>query len=112
MQSGDRQQVRQAGIAERLLDLFGDRAAFAGDQRRGDPSCRRRAAPRRSAVSSRCAAAATPRASRLPFRAGHSARGAKAVADPADAGEKQLALKIPSTRHHLDRHRIEHGLEA
>ena len=40
MQPGDRQQVRQAGIAEGLLDLFRDGAALAGDQRRSDPAGR------------------------------------------------------------------------
>jgi hypothetical protein len=40
MQPGDRQEVRQAGIAERLDDLLVDRAALAGDEGRGDPAGR------------------------------------------------------------------------
>ena len=42
MQPGNRQQVRQTGIAEGLLDLFLYRAAFAGDQRRSDTAGRAR----------------------------------------------------------------------
>ena len=34
MKPGDRQEMRQAGLAKRLLDLLGHRAALAGDGRR------------------------------------------------------------------------------
>src|SRR5207237_5185645 len=40
MQPGDRQEMRQAGVAKRLFHFFGHRAALAGYHRRGDPARR------------------------------------------------------------------------
>jgi hypothetical protein len=42
MQPGNRQQMLQPRLAKGFLDLLGDRAAFSGDQRRGDTTGRTR----------------------------------------------------------------------
>ena len=111
MQSGDRQQVLQPGLAERGLDLFGDGAALAGDQRRGDPAGRARQhgddPPRH--LRAQTPQPLAPAAAGRIFGAGDAVRRAIAVADPADPGEKGLALHIVAARQDLARHRIECG---
>ena len=116
MQPGYRQQVRQAGIPERSLDLLGDRAPLAGDQRRGDPAGRAweyRVDPP-CHLGAQVPQTLGPAASGLGdafFGAGDPAGPAKGVADPANPGEVELALEITPTRQNLRRHRIKHRFE-
>jgi hypothetical protein len=94
MQSGDRQQVRQSRISESLLDLFGDGAAFAGNQGRGD-TARRAGQDRRNAP--RHLGAQLPQIfapSGFVRRPADPVGSTKAVADPIDPGEIEFALDI------------------
>ena len=118
MQPGDGQEMLQTRLAKCLFDLFGDRPAFAGDQRRGNPT--RGAgkhggdAPRHlgSQMPQILAPAALNRPGLGRIRLGNAARAAKCVADPADLREIRLALKVVPARQGLAGHRIEHRLEA
>src|SRR5271166_5884694 len=105
MQPRDRQEMLQAGLAERLLDLFGDRTPLAGDQRRGDAAGRARQyggyPPRHlGAQLQQGFAPATgfgkPR--RGGFRTGEPMGVAVGVADAANPSEIGLPLKVVSTR--------------
>ncbi len=108
VQSGDRQQVLQPGLAERGLDLLGDGAALAGDQRRGDPAGRTGQhgddPPRH--LGAQIAQPLAPTA--VGHIAGDAARRTIAVADPADPREIGLALHVVAARQDLARHRIQH----
>jgi hypothetical protein len=112
VQAGDRQQVGQTGITEGLFDLFGNRAALAGNQRRSHAAGRAGkdgGDPPRHFVTKLPPALARPA---VALRAGDPMRAAKGVPDPADAGEIKLALKVAPARQNLRGHRIEHRLEA
>ncbi len=114
MQPGDRQQMRQAGLAECLLDLLGHRAALAGDHRGGDAAGRagqRRVDPRRH-LGAQPQQPFAPAATSGLLGGGDAARRAKAVADPADAGEIEFALHVAPARQQLRRHRVDKSLEA
>jgi hypothetical protein len=107
--------VRQTGIAERLLDLFRDGAALAGDQRRGDPAGRARKhgvdPPRHLGAQMPQMLGPAVAAFGCALRAGDPPSPAITVADPADPGEIELALEVAPTRQYLGRHRIKHRLE-
>ena len=121
MQPGDRQEMLQAELAERLLDVFGDRAALAGDQRRGDAARRARqhgGDPLRHPGAQSQQSFAPTAAFRLGRSVLGSSRGGQpmgaaiAVADPADPSEIGLALQVVSARQNLAGYRVEHRLEG
>jgi hypothetical protein len=99
-------------IAKCLLDVFGDGAALAGDQCRGDAAGRTRqhgTDPRRhlgAQPPQRLAPAVLVRRPR------QAVRGAVAVADAADPGEVEVALEVAPARQYRRRHRIEPAFEA
>ncbi len=120
MQPGDRQEMLQARLAERLFDLLRDGAAFAGDQCRGHTAGRTwkdGGDPLRHAGAQppQCFTPAALRVARWMFggvRLGEPMGAAIAVADPADLREIGLALQVVPARQGLAGYRVEHRLEG
>src|ERR1043166_2943095 len=108
MQSSDHEEMRQAGIAERLLHLLGHRAALAGNDRRSD-------AARRAGQGRGDAAGHLVPQLQEPFAPASAlacitwredgAAAAIAVPDAADPDEVELALHVAPARQYLARHR-------
>src|SRR6478672_2768260 len=101
MQSSDREEMRQAGIAKRLLHLLGHRAALTGNDRRSD-AARRAGQGRGDAAGHLVAQLQEPFAPAAALACvtwrDDAARAAIAVPDPADPDEIELALHIAPAR--------------
>src|ERR1051326_6402644 len=114
MQSGDREEMRQSGIAKRLLRLLGHRAALARNDGRGDATRRagqRRGDAARHLVPQLHEPLAPAAALACVTWRDDAARAAIAVPDAADPGEIELALHVAPARQYLARHREEHRLD-